>query len=129
MGFSAGGELVALTWMRPFAGNPAAVELMEQLDARPSFQVLIYPGRSGDIVPTKDAPPAFLACGENDRKDISEGLAEAYLRFKRAGVSAEFHVYAGVGHGFGFRPTNQGPVAAWPERLLEWMRAKGFVKH
>lgn len=129
MGFSAGGELVALTWMRPFAGNPAAAELMEQLDARPSFQVLIYPGRSGDIVPTKDAPPAFLACGENDRKDISEGLAEVYLRFKRAGVSAEFHVYAGVGHGFGFRPTNKGPVAAWPERLVEWMDAKGFVKH
>ena len=127
IGFSAGGELVALAWMRPFAGNPEAKDPIERLDARPAFQGLIYPGRSGDIVPTKDAPPAFLACGEKDRQDISEGLAEVYLRFKRAGISAEFHVYAGVGHGFGFRPTNKGPVAAWPDRMLEWLDAKGFL--
>ena len=127
IGFSAGGELVALAWMRPFAGNPEAKDPIDRLDARPAFQGLIYPGRSGDIVPTKDAPPAFLACGEKDRQDISEGLAEVYLRFKRAGISAEFHVYAGVGHGFGFRPTNKGPVAAWPDRMLEWLDAKGFL--
>ena len=126
MGFSAGGELVALAWMRPFAGNPEAKDPIDRLDARPAFQGLIYPGRTGDIVPSKDAPPAFLACGEKDRQDISEGLAEVYLRLKRAGVSAEFHVYAGVGHGFGFRPANKGPVAAWPDRMLEWLDAKGF---
>lgn len=127
MGFSAGGELVALAWMRPSAGKADAPDPIDRLDARPSFQVLIYPGRSGDIIPTKDAPPAFLACGEKDRQDIAEGLAEVYLRFKRAGVSSEIHVYAGVGHGFGYRPGNKGPVAAWPERLAEWMDAKGFL--
>lgn len=127
MGFSAGGELVALAWMRPFAGKADAPDSIDRLDARPAFQVLIYPGRSGDIIPTKDAPPAFLACGEKDRKDIAEGLAEVYLRFKRAGISAEFHVYAGVGHGFGYRPGMKGPVAAWPDRLLEWMDAKGLL--
>lgn len=127
MGFSAGGELVALAWMRPSAGAPDAADPIERLDARPAFQALIYPGRSGDIVPTKDAPPAFLACGEKDRTDISEGLPEAYLRFKRAGVSAELHVYAGVGHGFGFRAATKGPVGAWPERFAEWMDARGFL--
>lgn len=127
MGFSAGGELVALAWMRPFAGKADAPDPIDRLDARPSFQVLIYPGRSADIIPTKDAPPAFLACGEKDRQDIAEGLAEVYLRFKRAGISSEFHVYAGVGHGFGYRPGMKGPVAAWPDRLVEWMGAKGFL--
>ncbi len=127
IGFSAGGELVTLAWMRPFSGNPEAKDPIDRLDARPAFQGLIYPGRTGDIVPTKDAPPAFLACGEKDRQDIAEGLAEVYLRLKRAGISAEFHVYAGVGHGFGFRPTNKGPVAAWPDRMLEWLDAKGFL--
>jgi acetyl esterase/lipase len=127
MGFSAGGELVALAWMRPGEGQPEAADPLDKLSARPAFQALIYPGRSGDVIPTKDAPPAFLACGEKDRQDIAEGLPEMYLRFKRAGASAELHVYAGVGHGFGFRPTTKGPVAAWPERFVEWLDARGFL--
>ncbi|RYD70747.1 MAG: alpha/beta hydrolase, partial [Verrucomicrobiaceae bacterium] len=103
MGFSAGGELVALSWMRPSAGAPDAPDPIDRLDARPAFQALVYPGRSGDIIPDKDAPPAFLLCGEKDRTDISEGLTDVYLRFKGVGVSAELHIYAGVGHGFGLR--------------------------
>lgn len=128
VGFSAGGELVALASMRPGAGKSDAADTIDRLDSRPAFQGLIYPGKSGDIIPEKGAPPAFLACGEKDRTDISEGLAEVYLRFKRAGVSAEFHVYAGVGHGFGVRPSATGPVAAWPQRFVEWMDAMGFLK-
>ena len=127
MGFSAGGELVALAWMRPSDGAADAVDPIDRLSARPAFQGLIYPGRSGDVVPVKDAPPAFLACGEKDRQDIAEGLAEMYLRFKRAGVSAELHVYAGVGHGFGLRPTMKGPLAGWPERFAEWLEGRGFL--
>ncbi len=127
MGFSAGGELVVLAWMRPSAGDANAADPIDRLDARPAFQGLVYPGRSGDIIPTKDAPPAFLLCGEKDRKDIAEGLAEVYLRMKRAGVSAELHVYAGAGHGFGMRATTKGPVAGWPERFIEWMNARGFL--
>ena len=126
VGFSAGGELVALAWMRPSEGAAEAADPIERQSARPAFQGLIYPGRSGDVVPGKDAPPAFLACGEKDRQDIAEGLAEMYLRFKRAGVSAELHVYAGVGHGFGLRPTMKGPLAGWPDRFAEWLDGRGF---
>lgn len=128
IGFSAGGELVAMIATKPMAGMPEAADPVERQNARPDFQGLIYPGRSGDIMPDKHSPPAFLACGEKDRQDIAEGLAEAYLRFKRAGVSAEFHVYAKVGHGFGYRPSLTGPVGAWPERFHEWMGAQGFLQ-
>lgn len=127
MGFSAGGELVALSWMRPGEGKPDTTDPIERESARPAFQALLYPGRSNDILPVKDAPPAFLACGEKDRQDIAEGLPEAYLRFKRAGVSAELHVFAGVGHGFGMRASTQGPVAHWPERFYEWLASRGFL--
>ena len=127
MGFSAGGELVALAWMRPSEGAAEAADPIERQSARPAFQGLIYPGRSGDVAPVKDTPPAFLACGEKDRPDIAEGLAEMYLRFKRAGASAELHVYAGVGHGFGLRPTMKGPLAGWPERFAEWLDGRGFL--
>jgi dienelactone hydrolase len=126
MGFSAGGELVALACMR--AGTDAAdtADPIDRLDARPAFQALIYPGRSGDIQPAKDAPPAFLACSAFDRQDIAEGLAETYLRFKRIGASAELHIYATGGHGFGLRDGMKGALAGWPERFIEWLDSREF---
>ena len=127
IGFSAGGELVALIAMKSGDGQADTADAIDRQNARPAFQALIYPGRSGDIQPAKDAPPAFLACGEKDRQDISEGLAETYLRFKRAGASAELHVYAGVGHGFGLRDGMKGPVSAWPERFAEWLDSRAFL--
>lgn len=127
IGFSAGGELVNLASLRPGEGKADSADPIERENARPNFQALIYPGRSGDIVPTKDAPPAFLACSTNDRADISEGLAEAYLRFKRAGANAELHIYATGAHGFGLRAGMKMPVAEWADRFEEWMESKGFL--
>lgn len=127
MGFSAGGELVALASMRAGEGDSSASDGIDAQNSRPSFQALIYPGRSGDIQPDKSAPPAFLACSTNDRRDISEGLAEAYLRFKRTGASAELHVYASGGHGFGVRSRNKGAIGGWADRFLEWMESKQFT--
>jgi acetyl esterase/lipase len=127
MGFSAGGELVALASMRSGEADSSASDPIDGQNSRPSFQALIYPGRSGDIKPDKSAPPAFLACSANDRRDISEGLAEAYLRFKRAGASAELHVYASGGHGFGVRSRNTGAIGGWSDRFLEWLASKQFL--
>ena len=128
MGFSAGGELVSQISTRFDAGNSAATDPVERQPSKPAFQALIYPGRSGDIQPTKDSPPAFLACAYNDRPDISEGLAEVYLRFKRTGVPAELHVYSTGGHGFGLRTTNKRPVGAWIVRFEEWLAESGLLK-
>jgi dienelactone hydrolase len=102
MGFSAGGELVWLASSRRDAGDETAPDPIERQSSRPDFEAMIYPGRSGDIQPAAGAPPVFLAAAYDDRQDISEGLAEAYLRFKRAGVPAELHIY-GTG-GFLRRP-------------------------
>ena len=76
LGFSAGGELVAQISARFDAGQAESPDPIERQASRPAFQALIYPGRSGDIQPTKDSPPAFLAAAYNDRQDIAEGLAE-----------------------------------------------------
>jgi acetyl esterase/lipase len=109
MGFSAGGELAALAAMRPAEG------------AQPAFQALIYPAIPAGLALGPQTPRAFLVCGENDRQNISQGLPELYLALKKAGASAELHVYAGVGHGFGQRPTMRGPVATWLTRFHEWL--------
>jgi acetyl esterase/lipase len=127
VGFSAGGEIANLTALRAEPGKPDAADPIDRQSSRPDFQALIYPGKSNLIVPTKDTPPAFLACGYNDRADISEGLAKAYLLFKAAGVPAELHIYAGAGHGFGLRATNKSPSGAWPERFREWLVDRKFV--
>ncbi len=121
MGFSAGGELAALAAMRPDDGVATAADPIDRQPARPAFQALIYPGRSGDVIPTKDSAPAFLACSANDRQDISEGLAEMYLRFKRIGAPCELHIYATGGHGFGLRPNTSGALAGWSDRFIEWL--------
>jgi endo-1,4-beta-xylanase len=128
MGFSAGGEIAALAATRFDAGTPTATDPIDRLSSRPAFQALVYPGIPKDMKLSKETPPAFLACGENDRPNISEGLPELYLALKRAGANAELHVYTGVGHGFGMRPTSKGAVAVWPSRFLEFLEARGFLK-
>jgi acetyl esterase/lipase len=127
IGFSAGGELVNLVCARFDEGQADASDPIERQSCRPNFQALIYPGRSGDIQPATNFPPVFLACSYTDRKDISEGLAEVYLRFKQAGVPAELHIYSTGGHGFGLRASNKKPVGAWADRFEEWMADSGFL--
>jgi endo-1,4-beta-xylanase len=128
LGFSAGGELAALSSMRYDTGNKEAADAVEREPSRPDFQALIYPGSSGRIVPTKDAPPSFLLCGYKDRPDISRGLAEVYLKFKELGVPAELHIYASAGHGFGVREKNRSAVATWPARFEEWLADLGLLQ-
>ncbi len=128
IGFSAGGELVWLASSHFDGGKPDASDVIERQPSRPDFLGFIYPGRSGDIQPETNSPPAFLACAYNDRKDIGEGLAEVYLRYKRAGVPAELHIYGSGGHGFGLRAKNTRPVAQWLTRFEEWMDDSGFLK-
>jgi endo-1,4-beta-xylanase len=130
VGFSAGGEIVAQMAMRAEPGKADATDPIESFSSRPDFQGLIYPGKSALILPTPEAPPAFLLCGNNDRPDISEGLAKVYLLFKQAGVPTDLHIYAGVGHGFGIRDafkTPPPPVGGWPERFREFLADRKFL--
>src|SRR5262249_39790151 len=129
MGFSAGGELAVLTSMRYDDGKSGATDAIDRESSKPAFQALLYPGLPKEIKLTKDTPPAFLLCGAEDRENIAQGLPEYYLELRKAGVSAELHVYASVGHGFGLRWSNRGPVSEWPTLFLAWLDTKGFLKH
>lgn len=124
MGFSAGGELAALTASHVKAANSVSGDAVERVSSRPAFQALIYPGNAAAIRPEKNAPPAFLICGENDRSEISRELPNVYSRFRDAGVSAELHILAGVGHGFGLRPKNHGAEIDWINDLIDWLDSR-----
>ena len=128
MGFSAGGEVAALAATRYHTSPEGAADEIDRQSDKPSFQALLYPAIPAGMQLSKETPPAFLACGENDRQNIAQGLPELYLALKRAGASAELHVYAGVGHGFGLRDRTRGPVVGWISRFNEWMEGRGFLK-
>jgi acetyl esterase/lipase len=128
MGFSAGGDVAARAATQFDAGSPAAADPVDRQSSKPSFQALIYPGLPQDLPVSRDEPPAFLLCGAEDRPGISEGLPALFVQLKHAGVPAELHVYTGVGHGFGLRSANSGAIAGWPDRFLEWLSARGFLK-
>jgi endo-1,4-beta-xylanase len=121
MGFSAGGEVAALSAMRFDAGNASDADPVERYGSRPAFQALIYPGGSSRFEVAANAPPLFILGGYNDRPDIAEGIAQVYLKYKKAGVPAELHIYADAGHGFGLRKNNKGPVSQWLQRFVEWV--------
>ena len=127
MGFSAGGELAALAALQYDAGNAEARDPVETMSSKPAFQALIYPAIPREPALNSLQAPAFLVCGENDRLNISQGLPELYLKMKQAGMSAELHVYAKTGHGFGARERNTGPSGQWLARFHEWLGAMGWL--
>lgn len=121
MGFSAGGELALLATTRAEAGRADDGDAVERQSSRPSFVALMYPGRvtRSDAVLTKEAPPVFVAAGSNDT--FVEPITQFYLAARKAGVSVELHLYAGIGHGFGIRAEDPPAVKAWPEQFRVWL--------
>jgi endo-1,4-beta-xylanase len=142
MGFSAGGELAVLAatrWHEEVGARPDVIADYRTAEDRsigmqsdkPAFEALMYPGGlSAEIIGkvTKDMPPGFLLCGADDRENIAQELPLLFIAMRKAGVSAELHEYAGVGHGFGLRLSQHGAVAEWPQVFVEWMDTKGFLR-
>jgi len=128
MGFSAGGELAALSAMKFDDGIKTSKDLIDHERSLPNFQALIYPGRTKNMEVSKNSPPLFLLGGYKDRPDISEGIAQVYLKYKQAGISTELHIYSGAGHGFGMRTNNQGAASLWPERFMDWLGELSLLK-
>jgi acetyl esterase/lipase len=128
MGFSAGGDLVLYSSTKFDSGKVDSSDPIERESSRPDFQIAVYPAIPKDLKLAKDNPPALLLCGNQDRENISEGLATLYVNMKRAGINTELHIYASVGHGFGVRDKANLRVAGWPSRVKEWMLDLGMMK-
>lgn len=133
-GFSAGGETAALTTLFE-QRQYDAVDNIDQQPSRPNFAMLIYPGGLTDKSDTnlrdyiqipKDVPPMFFVHAFDDRVSVQSSLLLASA-IKRAGGSAELHLFATGGHGYGLRPTSEA-VTHWPTRAGEWLRERGFLK-
>jgi len=117
IGFSAGGTVAA------------GVGLRYLPEGRPTFVAPIYPSTSAlkDLTPPADAPPLFLAAASDDQFGLEMDSIALYSQWTKSQKSAEIHIYAKGGHGFGMRA--QGlPSDQWMNRFAEWLEMQGLLK-
>lgn len=126
IGFSAGGEVAALSAMRFDYGNASASDAVDRQSSRPAFQALIYPANTRKYEVVNNIPPVFLLAGYKD--EIASGIVDLYVKYKKAGVPAELHIYSNAAHGFGVRPNNTGAVTGWIDRFHDWLSDREFLK-
>lgn len=126
IGFSAGAHLAAaLSTHADFQGKNVATSTV---DAKPNFQMLLYPGwlngADGKVNPTvkpvADTPPTFLVMAEDDYTAHVENALVYFQALKDVKVPAELHLFTQGGHGFGLRPTDR-PISRWPVLAEEWL--------
>ena len=117
MGFSAGGTLTT------------GVALHYTSESRPDFVAPIYAylGIVGEAEVPKDAPPLFALAASNDPLDLADDSVELYSKWLAAKKSAELHMYAKGGHGFGMKKQNM-PSDQWIERFGEWLDGQALLK-
>jgi acetyl esterase/lipase len=115
MGFSAGG------WVT------TGVVLQGTADSRPNFAAPIYAAMPETLAVPSQPPPLFLVHADDDTTVRSERTSiRLYTAWKQAGASAEMHIYAKGGHGFGMRKKSM-PVDSWTLRLRDWLEGQGLL--
>lgn len=128
MGFSAGGEVVAMLVYSPTAGDPNAADPIDRMNCRADFQIVIYPGPVG--IPDKfpdEVPPAFFLVANDDRGHVRPVLSQLE-KYQQAKVPVEVHLYAKGGHGFNLGARSKlASIKGWPQRLVDWMGDSGFL--
>jgi acetyl esterase/lipase len=136
IGFSAGAHLTAATATQFDERAYSPLDIVDEVSCRPDFAILAYPGYLGETDPElltpgfrvpADAPPFFLVHASDDRVARVENSVVTYLALKRAGISAELHLYAAGGHGFGIRKSGR-LVSTWAERCAEWLCAQEVLR-
>jgi acetyl esterase/lipase len=122
MGFSAGGEVVAMIAYGNGKGDPGATDKVDRNNGKPDFQILVYPGPLGipETLPA-DAPPAFMVAAIND-PCCSSPVIKLLQEYHDAKIPAEIHIYAQGAHAFNMgQHSTLKTLKTWPDRLADWM--------
>jgi acetyl esterase/lipase len=117
IGFSAGGAVTA------------GVAFHYTPEGRPAFVAPIYAGGESfkDAAVPADAPPMFVAAATDDQLGLAPESVALYEMWTAAHKSAELHIYAKGGHGFGMRK-QKIPTDHWIDRFADWMELKGWLE-
>jgi len=128
LGFSAGGEVVAMVAYAAGNGDPGAADPIDRLNGKPNFQMLIYPGPLGipDSI-SSDAPPAFLLAANNDAC-CSESVVRLLKDYRNAKVPVEVHLYTQGSHGFNMGNRSKlASLKTWPQRMADWLSDNNYL--
>ncbi|MCW3089766.1 MAG: alpha/beta hydrolase [Ferruginibacter sp.] len=129
MGFSAGGEVAGWVAYRYADKNFTNGDAIDQLTARPAFQILIYPGPLAvpdSVIST--APPTFLLAA-NDDECCSEPVIQLVQMHRKAKVPIEMHLLAQGNHGFNMGSrSNLNSIKTWPQRMADWLKDTGWLQ-
>ncbi len=131
IGFSAGGGVTNHVLLNPEKRSYDEVDAIDKISSRLNYAALIYAAggfgaKAGKnelteaTITKENLPPLFFVAAYNDK--LAEGAVQNFLIAKKANVSAELHIYATGGHGFGLRESNIPLIADWSNRLESWMR-------
>jgi acetyl esterase/lipase len=155
LGFSAGGHLASTAETHIDAGKANSMDPIDRVSSRPDFAVLCYPvisfvaeyahrgswenllgkdanlelrqSLSSETQVTKETPPTFLWSSSTDTVVPPENSVAFYLALRKAGVSAELHIFAQAPHGVGL-DLQDPSVGEWGTLLKNWLRERGVLK-
>jgi acetyl esterase/lipase len=154
MGFSSGGHVVSRLGTMYNRKSYEPIDGADALDTRPDFMALIYPvisldpeiGHMGSRTAllgqnsskeerdelsaerhvSKETPPSFICHANDDPSVMPENSISFYQSLRKAGVSAELHIFSKGKHGFGIRMTKGLPVSQWTKLCENWMHSLGI---
>jgi acetyl esterase/lipase len=140
MGFSAGGHLVADVSTNYRTKAYAKTDEIDTVNCRPDFGLVFFPGHmtvhangpyelNRTLPVDRNTPPMFILQAGNDPVDTIQHSLVYYIALKKAGVHAEYHVYAEGGHAFGVNRSAQKvpgweklPIADWEVLARRWLQ-------
>src|SRR5206468_10592510 len=155
MGFSAGGHLASSASTHFDGGRSDAADPIDRVSSRPDFAILGYPvisfvepwthqgsktnllgehpdpalarSLSSETQVTASTPPTFIYHTSADTVVPVENAVAYFLALRKAGVTAEMHVFRNGPRGTGL--AQQDPaLAEWPRLLANWLRVSGLVR-
>ncbi len=155
IGFSAGGHLTATAATQPQGGDLGAADPIEWASAALNFAILGYPvitmtdpythkgsrknllgeNPDDDMITRMSAeknvdeetPPIFIVHTTEDQSVPVQNALMLYEACVQHGVPAELHVYEKGRHGLGLGGGDPA-FATWPDRCLDWLRARAILK-
>jgi acetyl esterase/lipase len=129
MGFSAGGEVVALIAYNSNNVLKSSSDAIDKINSQPNFQILVYPGPL--FIPKEikaDAPPAFFVAA-NDDSCCSAPIVELLNGYRKANVPVEMHLYSKGGHAFNMgKRAKTKSLKTWSQRLTDWIEDNNYFE-